>query len=136
MIDQSPRRKILIVEDEPAIRNVIYALLAALGCDGDVAYGGQMALSMIQKESFDAVLLDLRCSQLPAEEMVAQIKELRPNLVGRVLVITGEVTDPRTLEVIERHCLPHVSEDRVLDELWGRLRSLLGLSGSPAGSTS
>ena len=136
MSPQAPRRKVLIVEDEPSIRNVLYVLLAGLGCDGDVASGGKMALSMIRQESFDAVLLDLRCSQLPAEEMVAQIKELRPNLVGRVLVITGEVTDPRTLEVIERNCLPHVPRNRVIEELWERLRNLLGLSRSPADSAS
>jgi DNA-binding response OmpR family regulator len=130
------RRKVLIVEDQPSIRNVLYVLLAALGCDSDVASDAKMALSMIQEGSFDGVLLDLRCSELPAEEMVAQIKELRPNLIGRVLVITGEVTDPRTLEVIERHCLPHVPRNRVTEELWGRLRSLLGLSRSPADSAS
>jgi len=129
---QPNRRKVLIVEDEPSIRNVLYVLLAALGCDGDVASGAEEALTRIQQESFDAVLLDLRCSELPAEEMVAQIKELRPNLVGRVLVITGDVTDPRTLEVIERNCLPHVSRNRVIEELWTRLRNLLGFSRSPA----
>ena len=132
MSAQPNRRKVLIVEDEPSIRNVLYVLLAALGCDGDVASGAEEALTRIQQESFDAVLLDLRCSELPAEEMVAQIKELRPNLVGRVLVITGDVTDPRTLEVIERNCLPHVSRNRVIEELWTRLRNLLGFSRSPA----
>jgi len=124
------RRKVLIIEDEPAIRNALYVLLAGLGCEGDVAYSGQQALSMIGRECFDAVLLDLRCSNLPAEQVVSEIKELRPNLVGRVLVITGEVTDPQTLELIERHCLPHVSRSRLMQELWIHLRSLLGMSAS------
>lgn len=124
-------RKVLIV-DEPSILNVLLVLLAHLGCDSDVTSGAEMALSMIRQESYDAVLLDLRCSHLPAEEMVEKIKELRPNLLGRVLVITGEVTDPRTLEVIERNCLLHVSEKRLMEELWRLLRNLLGFSGSPA----
>ena len=97
---------------------------------------GRQALAMLQKESFDAVLLDLRCSELQAEKVVSEIKEIRPNLVGRVLVITGEVTDPETLEIIERNCLPHVSQSRMMDELWTRLRSLLGFSHSPADSSS
>jgi DNA-binding NtrC family response regulator len=129
-------RKVLIVEDQPSMRNVLYVLLAGVGCDGDVATGAKMALSMIQQAQFDAVLLDLRCSELPAEEMVSKIKVLSPNLVGRVLVITGDVTDPQTMEMIERNCLPHVPRNRVAEELWGRLRSLLGLSRSPADSTS
>lgn len=124
-------RRVLIVEDAPAIRNLLYVLLAGVRCEGDIAYSGQQALSMISRESFDAVLLDIRCVNLPAEQMVSAIKEIRPNLVGRVLVITGEVTDPETMKTIERHCLPHVSQDRLTKELWVRLRGLLGLSTSP-----
>lgn len=130
------RRKVLIIEDEPSIRNVLYVLLAGLGCEGDVAHGGRQALAMIRQESFDAVLLDLRCAELPPEQVVSQIWELRPNLLGRVLVITGEVADPKTLEMIELHCLPHVPRSRVVEELWGRLRALLGFSRSPADSAS
>lgn len=129
-------RKVLIIEDEPSIRNILFVVLAGLGCDSDVACDGRHALAMLQKESFDAVLLDLRCSELQPGKVVSKIKEIRPNLVGRVLVITGEVTSPEALEVIERNCLPHVSQGRMMDELWTRLRSLLGFSRSPADSSS
>jgi DNA-binding NtrC family response regulator len=125
------RRKVLIIEDEPSIRNTLYVLLAGLGCEGDIAYNGQQALSMITRDKFDAVLLDLRCSNLSPEQVMADIKELRPNLVGRVLVITGEVTDLATMEFIERNCLPHIPRDKLMQELWGRLRGLLGASTSP-----
>jgi two-component system response regulator PilR (NtrC family) len=128
------RRKVLIIEDEPSIRNVIYVLLAGLGCESDVAHNGRQALAMIQHENFDAVLLDLRCSDLPPEQVVSQLREIRPNLVGRVLVITGEVADPQTLEMIERNCLPHVPRNRLMQDLWEHLRTLLGFSRSPADS--
>jgi len=129
-------RKVLIIEDEPSMRNVLYVLLAGLGCEGDIAHDGRQALAMIEKESFDAVLLDLRCSELPAGEMVSAIKELRPNLMGRVLVITGEVSDPQTMEMIRTNCWPHIPRQRVMQELWGRLRALLGVSQSSADSAS
>jgi len=125
------QRKVLIIEDEPSIRNALFVLLAGLGCEGDVAYTGQQALAMISRERFDAVLLDLRCSNFPAEEVVLQIKELRPNLVGRVLVITSEVTDPQTLDMVSRHLLPSISRSRLMPDLWGQLRGILGLSTSP-----
>jgi len=127
-----PRRKVLIIEDEPSIRNVLYVLLAGLGCDGDVAPDTQHALAMIRKDRFDAVLLDLRSAHLPPEQMVAAITDLRPSLVGRVLVITGEVSDPRIIEELERNAVPHVPRSRVTSDLWGRMRHLLGFSRSPA----
>jgi CheY-like chemotaxis protein len=131
VVTGSGRRKVLIVEDEPAIRNVLFVLLAGLGCEGDVAYTGQQALSMVSRESFDAVLVDLRCNNLGAEEVVSQIKEISPNLVGRVLVITGEVTDPETMELLSRHLLPHVPRSRLMPELFSQLRGILGLNASP-----
>ncbi|MGH6630959.1 MAG: response regulator [Burkholderiales bacterium] len=121
----------MIIEDEPSIRNALFVLLAGLGCEGDVAYTGQQALAMISREKFDAVLLDLRCSNFPAEEVVSQIKELRPNLVGRVLVITGEVADAQTMDLISRHLLPSISRNRLMPELWGQLRGILGISAPP-----
>jgi DNA-binding NtrC family response regulator len=130
MSPTSQNRKVLIVEDDAAIRNVLYVLLAGVGCEGDIAYSGKQALAMLSREKFDAVLLDLRSSNLPAEHVVSQIKEMRPSLVGRVLVITGELTDSQTLEVIERHCLPHVPRNRLMQDLWGRLRTVLGIAGS------
>ena len=129
-------RNVLIIEDEPSIRNVLYVLLAGLGCEGNIAHNGHQALAMIEKQSFDAVLLDLRCSEMPPREMVSAIKELRPSLVGRVLVITGEVADPQTLEMIKKNCWPHIPRHRVMQELWERLRSLLGFAPSSPGSTS
>ena len=125
------RRKILIVEDEPAIRNTLYTLLAGLGCDGDMAYDGRQALAMVSREQFDAVLLDLRCPLLSVEEVVAQIHEIRPSLVGRVLVITGEVADEKTLDLIEQHFLLQVPRSRLTQELGSLLRALLVLAPTP-----
>jgi DNA-binding response OmpR family regulator len=122
---EAPRRKVLIIEDEPAIRNVLYVLLAGLGCDGDVASDTKHALSMIRKDSFDAVLLDVVSAHLPPDEMVSAITNLRPSLLGRVLVITGEVADADTLARLERCAVPHVARSRVTSDLWARLRSLL-----------
>jgi len=123
-----PHRRILVVEDEPAIRNILYVLLARLDCESEIAHSGQQALGMISRGSFDAVLLDLRSSQVPAREVVAHIKQMSPSLVGRVLVITGEVTDPKTLEWIESQCLTPIAGNRLMSDLWNRLRVLLGLA--------
>ena len=126
-----PRRKILVIEDEPTIRNVLYVLLAGLDCESEIAHTGQQALAMVGRDSFDAVLLDLRSALVPPEEVVAQIKQLQPSLVGRVLVITGEVTDPKILEWIESQCLTKIPANNLMQELWGRLRAVLGLATSP-----
>jgi DNA-binding response OmpR family regulator len=131
---RTPRRKVLIIEDEPSIRNVLYVLLAGLGCDGDVAHSAAQALSKVRKDRFDAVLLDLRSADLPPDQVVAAITEVRPSLVGRVLVITGEVSDAHTFKLLERSAVPHVSRNEITSQLWERMRTLLGLTHSSADS--
>lgn len=104
---------------------MFYVLLAGLGCDGDVASDSEHALTMIGQNRFDAVLLDLRSAHLPPDQMVSAITELRPSLVGRVLVITGEVADPKTLEMLASYAVPHVSRSRVVSELRVCMRAML-----------
>lgn len=128
MAPTPPRRKVLIIEDEPAIRNVLYVLLAGLGYDSDAAPDAYRALSMIGHDQFDAVLLDLRSSQLPPEQMVRAITELQPSLVGRVLVICGEVSDPSTIALIERYALPHVPRSRVTSDLSRSIAQMDGIT--------
>jgi len=125
------RRRVLIIEDDASIRNVLYVLLAAQHCDGEVASSARQALAMISRESFDAILLDLRCQNVLPDQMLSQIAQLRPNLFGRVLVITSEVADAKSLELIERNCLPHITRSRLTTEFLDKIRSLLGFSNTP-----
>lgn len=118
------RRKVLLIEDEPSIRNILYVLLAALKCDGDVAYCGQQALAMIERESFDAVLLDLRDSEMPAGEVIEKINAIRPSLIGRVLCITSDIADPNTLDMIESRSGQLVSNGCLIQELCTSLKAL------------
>jgi len=83
---------------------------------------------MVEKESFDVLLLDLRRSEMPAEKMTSAVKELRPQVLGRVLIIAGEVCDPQILKTIKKNCWSYFSLRQVIQDLWERLRSLLRFS--------
>ncbi len=126
----SKDRKVLLIEGEPVSRDLLRTLIKNLGCHGEVAADGQQGLAMVSSDDFDAVLLDLRSSSLPPEEVVAGIHDIRPSLVGRVLVITGEVDDRATLDLIERYFLLRIRKSRVISDLVGRLRALLQIAPS------
>lgn len=128
----SQNRKVLLIESEPLAREALRVLLRKMGCKGEVAADGQQALAMVSRKDFDAVLLDLRSSSLPPEEVVSGIHDIRPSLVGRVLVITGEVDDHATLDLIERYFLLQIRQSRVIFDLVGRLRALLRIAPTPS----
>ena len=122
-----PQRKVLILEEESSVRNALLTLLAGLGCEADVAYSGKQAIDVIRQEKFDAVLLDLRCAHAQPEDVVPSIQSLRPSLLANVLVITGDVSDAKTLDLIERYCLLHVSGNRPVRDIVATLQVLLHL---------
>ncbi|HXH49945.1 MAG TPA: hypothetical protein VNM47_11430 [Terriglobia bacterium] len=124
----SKDRKVLLIQKEPITRDVLRVLVNNLGCQGEVAVDGPQALAMVRSQDYDAVLLDLRSSALPPEEVVSGIHDIRPALVGRVLVITGEVDDPTTLELVERYFLLQIRQSRLSFDLAGRLRALLQIA--------
>jgi CheY-like chemotaxis protein len=125
----APRRKVLIIEDEPSIRNVLYVLLAGIGCDAETVSSGAEAMALVARQKFDALLLDLRCSNVQPEEVVGGVQRLRPSLVGRVLVVTGEVADQKSLDLIDRNFLLHVPRNR-LEEVRGIVSAMLRIAPS------
>lgn len=118
------RRKILIVEDKPSITNILYVLLEVLNYQGEVAMGGGQALSMIARENYDAILVDLRYSSPFTEDMRAKIQEIQPNLAERILEISGDPAGSDFLEQIGRPSLPRPSDIRLMEDVHRRLLAL------------
>lgn len=125
-------RKVLLIESEPVAREILRVLVNNLGCYGEVVADGEEALATIRQKDFDAVLLDLRSSSLPPEEVVTGIHDIRPSLIGRVLVITGEVDDRATLDLIERYFLLQIRRSHVAFDVVDRLRALLRIAPLPS----
>jgi DNA-binding NtrC family response regulator len=123
-----PHRRILIIEKEPSIRNAIYVLCANLGYDGEVADCGRQALAMMSRRRFDAVLLDLGCTDVSGEQVVDQTRKMRPAMMGRLLLITGKVVRKRTLRFVERFHLRHIPRHRIMQEMWANLMPMLRVS--------
>ena len=129
MSGASMLREVLVIQDESSIYDVLNIMLAAMHCLGaHRAHSGQEALVMLSRKCFDAILLDLRCFDVPREQMISKIEGIRSSLVGRVLWVTAEVYDPKTVEMIERNCVWHVSRSRFIKQLRYCLGALVGQS--------
>lgn len=122
---ETSSRRVLVIEKESAVRNVVQGLLRSLGYETDHAADSREALARIGRQDYDSVLLDLRYGGEEAEEVIPAIHRIRPALVGRVLVITGEVADQRTLQMIDENFLVRITSDRVSRAVPDFLRALL-----------
>lgn len=97
------RRKVLIVGDESSITNLLRVFGEKLKGNISGEADPVAVLAKVDHETFDSVLLDLRCSNSQALRGGPGTGEVRSSLMGRVLTITAEVRDAETLDLIQRY---------------------------------
>jgi len=81
------KNKILVVDDEQSIRDIISELLVQMGHDVVLAVDGMDALEKVQFEKYDLYIVDVFMPRMDGLELVEKIKEIHPLAV--VVVITG-----------------------------------------------
>jgi CheY-like chemotaxis protein len=131
---QSRSRRILVVEDNRAIRNLVSQILGFMGFEVSLAGNGVEALSLFIESAFDLVLTDLEMPIMDGWSLTHRIKERSPNVP--VVWMTG--ADRETvLKKVERGPVdsilfkPFKIED-FQRTVQGALASGTGEHGSPA----
>lgn len=81
---------ILIVDDEPAVAEVLSKSLARQGHRTSVAHSGEDALRMLADATPDAMFLDVSMPGMNGLDVLQEIKRTRPSLA--VVVVTGHAT--------------------------------------------
>ena len=81
------QKKILVVDDEPAIVSTLKDSLEALGYQSIGASNGKEALQVIENNGLDLVITDIRMPEKSGIDLLHQIKESHPDLP--VVIITG-----------------------------------------------
>jgi signal transduction histidine kinase/HD-like signal output (HDOD) protein len=86
--------RVLVIDDEEALRKVLTETLTGKGFDVDTAADGVEALEKLQRKSYQVALLDLRMPRKHGLEVLATVKRTVPHMP--VIVISG-VADEREL---------------------------------------
>lgn len=87
---------ILIVEDEPDLREVFSEMLKMLGCEVHEAGNGKQAIQEIQNNRFDALFTDLQMPQMDGVALINAIYDLKLENYPQIFIMTGRIDkDPR-----------------------------------------
>ena len=103
------RKRVLVVEDEPAICLVCQRVLTSEGFEVDIAVNGNVAQGMLGKKDYDLVLIDIRTPVMDGKQLYQVIITKHPKLANGVVFTTGDVVDgytQRFLELASRPFLP------------------------------
>ncbi|MFP4550008.1 MAG: response regulator, partial [Spirochaetales bacterium] len=94
-------RRILVVDDEKDIAELLRVNLERAGFAADVAYSGEQALERASKEPFELIVLDLMLPGLDGIAVCKKLKEQERTAAIPVLMLTAKSEDAEVVAGLE-----------------------------------
>lgn len=109
---------VLVVDDDPAVRDIVAGMLEELGCEVVSAQSGPEALDLLKQNELISILItDINMPGMDGHELAELAKRVRPNL--RVLQLSGR--EPR------RGGLPMIRKPFSLEDLANMMKQTTGV---------
>ena len=102
---RSPRRRILVVDEDPSVHRLVSALFTPEGHAVEAVRTGEQGLKLAREQEFDLIITDLRVAVGPAELFAGALLQAYPNFGGRLVVACAgeeELPGPLAHEPIHR----------------------------------
>ena len=115
-------KSVLIIEDQELQSEIVKAQLTSRGIEVSQAFDGQQAMELLEKQSFDCIILDLNLPDISGMELLDKIKNI-PELAHIPVVInTAMELDQEKMTQIMRYSEAMVlksnkSNERLMDEV-------------------
>ncbi len=115
--------KVLVIDDEQGIRDLLDTLLRRKGYDVIVAESGQKGLECFRRERPDVLVLDLKMPGMDGLTVLRQIRSLDPRMP--VIILTGAGTAEAEQQVRALGVTEYVEKEFSLHRLGDALKRLL-----------
>jgi two-component system response regulator PilR (NtrC family) len=115
--------KILVVDDEPSLRDVLGIMLKKAGYTTTLAADGEEAVSQVNKEIYDLVITDLKMPGIGGMEVLKAVKSASPDTV--VLVVTAFGSPDTAVEAMKLGAYDYLTKPFQVDEVQLIIRNAL-----------
>ena len=95
------RRRILVVDDEEAIQQLLAGVLEMDGHDVAIANNGREALDRVGREPFDLIITDIKMPVMGGPDLYKRLRDEGNPLAQRVIFITGDTVAPDTRKFLQ-----------------------------------
>lgn len=94
------RNKVLVVDDDDSIRELVQMKLATAGINADEACSAEEGLRAMRKNLYAVIVLDIHLPGMNGPEMIGLLKEISP--VVQVVMLTSDSSFERVIECLDR----------------------------------
>jgi diguanylate cyclase (GGDEF)-like protein len=108
------RSKILVIDDEPLIRNLIVQILESEHTCTP-ADSAEAALSILQNESFDLVMSDINMGGMSGIELIPHVLEMSPDTV--IVMLSGNQTIDSAIDAIRSGAFDYIKKPFDIDHV-------------------
>jgi two-component system KDP operon response regulator KdpE len=129
----SPRRRILLVDDEVAVQRTVATLLRGGGYEVVISATGHDALRQADDASPDLIVLDLGLPDLDGLEVCRRLRAMVP--VVPIIVLSARTTESEKVAALDLGADDYVTKPFGPDELLARVRVALRRRGEGAPSS-
>ncbi len=118
-------KRVLVVEDEPAICELCQRVLTDEGFEVDIAVNGKVAQDMSEEKQYDLFLFDIKLPVMNGKELYQWLKEEHPKQISKVIFTSGSVLGEDTQLFIEQTGRPFLPKPFTPDDLKAIVRENL-----------
>ena len=95
-------KRILVVDDEKSILDLVEGILTQDGHRVDVASQGDEALDYVSEREYDLIITDIRMPGIDGRECYRRVREMNRNLARTMVFITGDTVGVETRQFLQR----------------------------------
>lgn len=115
MVGEGKGKKVLVVDDEPFLVEIMKESLEMIGFEVFEAFSGSEALNLLGKNQLDMLVTDLSLPDMDGLEVIGSAKRTNPDLI--CIGVTGHVRDYKYIDVIKAGAVDFIKKPFDIEEL-------------------
>ena len=119
------RARILLVDDDPMITELVVDMLGIEGYDVDTATNGLEALQKLESQPYDLIITDLHMPKLDGSGFYRELSARKVHSLKRIIFLTGTAGESEEHRLVQETGVPVLMKPFNVDELIQLVRRLL-----------
>ncbi|HXF06297.1 MAG TPA: response regulator [Blastocatellia bacterium] len=124
-VEEMERKRILVVDDEKAVAELIRRILQSHNYIVDTTLDGEAAIGLIEANRYDLIVADLKMPGVGGMELFQHFSRVDPEIARRIVFLSGDVISPHTLTFLRDTQSLYLTKPCTIEELLGFVKTAL-----------